>query len=254
MVELTLTDGLILAVVGSSISASYAIANQIFALKYQYKLEMSRYKLQKLDKSSNDYILLGSYSRAIHELLCFPERPNEPCLFYACKFFHYYFKIVESNGFELDDLEAERTITDLTGDIIELTRRELSFESVYILSKSVTEKESYDEFIIKLKGNKIAISKSYYKFISLQNNRQKLHDYFLWLYKLLIFEVNYAYRVWYGKEDTINLDAGFRQYLSNKQRTQLISRIDGVNYKIKSTKKERLKRLIPYNRWGIHGD
>jgi hypothetical protein len=194
--------------------------------------------------------LLGSYSRAIHELLCFPERRNEPCLYYACKFFHYYFKIVESYGFELDDLEAERVITDLTGDIIELTRRELSFESVYILSKSVTEKESYDEFIVKLKENKIEISETFYKFISIQNNRQKLHDYFLWLYKLIIFEVNYAYRVWYGKEDTINLDMGFRQYLSKRQRTKLIARIDKVNHRIKFTKKDRLKHL--YNRWGIH--
>ena len=71
--ELTLFDGPILVGVEFSVSASYAIAHQILCLRYQNKLEVSKYEIQKIYKCSNEYIIFAFYAKALLEILCLVE-------------------------------------------------------------------------------------------------------------------------------------------------------------------------------------
>lgn len=201
--------------------------------KHQLFLNIAETKFEKIQKSSNDYILFASCAREVHELLCSPVKSDERCFFYACKFFFYYSKIVRDYaGFELDDLNGERALTFLMGDIINLIRKGSSHESVSIMADSGDPKGdhdlNYDKFKPRLDNNEIPFSNEFYKIISDECNRQKLHDYFLWLYQLLYFEVNYAYRLWYGKEEKFTLNPAFKEYLKNKNLKSLVIRLKTV--------------------------
>ena len=118
------------------------------------------------------------------------------------------------------------------GDIIGIFRKAISFESVSLMADLGDPKDNhdlnYDKFKPKLDSKEIPFIDKFYDIINNDIQHQELHDYFLWLYQLLYFEVNFAYRLWYGKEEKFVLNPAFKKYLNDKQLKNLVVRLNTV--------------------------
>jgi hypothetical protein len=145
-------------------------------------------------------------------------------------FFQIYTQITRKfGGIALDSLDGEKGISYLCEDIIDLFRTKISFSSPSIMSRLLVNEDNkemqYDQFKSNLEKDN-SIFPQFSKFLEDTVNKGKLSDYSFWLHELINFETNYAYRIWYGKEEKLDLDSNLKDYLKCKGLESLTRKIN----------------------------
>lgn len=220
--------GVTFVIVGWVVTGFYAFVNQRFNMHHQLYLDIAKTKLE-IHSSSGYYSKLSSSARTIHELLSESDK-NYESFYYTCKFFRVYSHITgEFGGIALDSLDGEKGIAYLCEDIIDFFRKNISFESPSIMSRLANDIDNnelqYDQFKESL-DKKPSIFPNFTKLMDDSDKRTELSNYSLWIHKLINFEINYAYRVWYGREERVDIDSGFKTYLSTKELNSLAHKIN----------------------------
>ena len=235
-------------VAGSIVTGLFTWVKDHYGKKQQFRLDIIKNRLEVFSKLSNDYILLASALHEFHEIALSDEVPNERKFYYTCKFFFYYSKIAEeAGGFEFENRLSEEVVTFLVSDIINvLSESGFNYEAFSTMIDLVTSDDGksirYNKFIPKIDKN--VFSKFESNVISNEQRYGNLMQYCKWLEKIMVFEINRAFRFYYNESPEFESDVllvkylilnGFGKYVkrlksSNKSRVVRFFELKGNNY------------------------
>jgi len=203
------------AVVGAIVTGLIAWAIEHHKIERQFRLDIIKNRLEVFGKLSNDYILLASALHEFQEIASSTTVPNERKFYYICKFFFYYSRISEeAGGFEFENRLSEEVMTFLVADIINVLN-EFNYESfsdmIDLVSSDDNKMIRFNKFKVNL--NKKLFSEFENKIILNQQKHNELIQYCRWLEKIMIFEINRAFRFYYNESPTFELDERLVNYL-----------------------------------------
>jgi hypothetical protein len=169
--------------------------------------EMAKEKLDVIGKSLPIYIQLLSLYTKLGDYLKSSSPDGKQCLYFLCRILYHQNSIFKTYGsLQLDDLDAETLVASLGNEILGVVMKKFGRQKIATMTKLVGDKD-YDTFLTDLPSH----DKLYCEFETWlfeynstlppgsTRTLKNLGNKCKWYSELILFELNYIYRYWYGE-------------------------------------------------------
>jgi hypothetical protein len=210
--------GLTFLITGGIIAGTYEWIRYYFNKKREDAFVMSKQKMTVVSKSLPIHIQLSSYYKSLSDDLGNPQKNTFSCIINISTIISLQNFVFQTYGsIQLDNLEAERILTQFGYYVIEIVYKELTPDDASLI-QYLAKKTSYEEIVAELQKNQ-AFSERFTTWLSTSKSLQLAEQRCRWYSQLLTLETNHIYKLWYNEEPRFtDLDHDLREYLSKEKR------------------------------------
>lgn len=194
--------------------------------KHQLFLDIAKHKFESIHKASNEYMLMASALAGFLDLVSKKDERNAEKFYYISKFFYHHQNIAYSGGFELENRDGEEVVTLLIGEIFKVFDV-LHFEEISNMSDLVLDEKSNLLRFNKFRTRELNphFKNFVEEILNDHNNSKNLETYCRWLIRVLMFEINTAYRQWYKDSPKFPRDNDLFKYLIKNEFANYVNRL-----------------------------
>ncbi len=226
---------------GSVVAGTYEWIRQYLTRRREEFVDMSKKKMDVIEKSAPLLTQLGTYSYAISSQLQLQPSQRDPdvCLYHFCNFLYIHNSIfTKFGGLQLGSLAAENIIVDFTDFVLFSLKQGMDYESIHRMRTMTNGTPNFYLFKKSVLPFHPDLKDRFSKW--LETIRPADDDVLtpclakktLWLNQLIDIEINHIYSLWYNREpDAIYQieETGLKDFLiKNKEYHDYLDRIGSM--------------------------